>query len=213
MVCWWVGSILLRLAERFGHNCCMGWCEGLDLQSKSCFCRALLPAKAAFQMQSPFRGAGWGWWIRQVWSSREYEVLGWWRVALPPPGHLGRKRVKKKWCPPALVYLRKFPPNPCPCGTCLQSSQWIFSYDPVAFQTAVSSLRLGESEFVHKPFKSGVSVSLSLLALPTALLVFKAWCYGSSSSWYSSPKSGAWYVAKTLHSSGGPLWLWYPSWF
>ena len=38
--------------------------------------------------------------------------------------------------------------------------------DPRTFQTAVSSLRLGESKFVHQPFKSGISVSHTPLALP-----------------------------------------------
>lgn len=108
------------------------------------------------------------------------------------------KQTKWKRCPPLL---EKVPTYPCPSGTNLKISQCIsFVYDPDAFQTACSALRLGVNEFLWGPFKRVVLVSYSL-SLSRIALDFKIRWYGVPLPGVGSP---GW---------GSPMWVSDPSLF
>lgn len=88
-----------------------------------------------------------------------------------PAGQLGRRRIKqskqtnKEMVPSRASIPERFPTDFCSSGTCPKINQYIsFAYDPDIFQTALSVLGLRVSELL-RPFKGGVLVSYSLLAL------------------------------------------------
>ena len=147
---------------------------------------------------------------------------GVWAALVPTKVYVSRLRCRRgKWHPPTPLFLEKSPKDPCPSSTCSDISKQIsFPHTLGIFQIAISVLYLCRTACRVVSWRMGTQLPVALWFSQSqaqwflkfqmlnpidcknswnlVILVFKAKCYGNSSSHCGPPVPG---VPSMVHSS------------